>query len=127
MSYQFGKAVFGGKPVSEDAVRDLEVERLQAMWRQLRRPTPSDDPLDQRLGEELAYAQRLLALAEAELKRRGLATVLREVEEADAVIGDVAGVVEAKDPCEGVARASAPVKRRLLRGGGESICGRDGG
>ena len=104
----------------------MEAERLQAMWRQLAAPPRTDDPLDRRLAEELAYARRLLEQTEAELKRRGLGTAA--VAEAETVIGDVAQVVEAKDRCEGVAMASAPVRRRLTRGDrGDALCGRGRG
>ncbi|WP_425230091.1 hypothetical protein [Sphingomonas sp.] len=127
MTYQFGKAVSGGRPITTDEIRDLQVEQLQALRRQLARPEPTADPLDRRLAEELGYSERLLAMAEDELKRRGgPPAVVRALHEAATVVEDVAGVVEAKDRCEGVQRASPEVKRRLLRDGaaGNGICRR---
>ena len=118
MSFQFGKAVFGGTPVSEADVRQMSAERLRKLKEQLARPERTDDVLDQRLAEELAYTKRLLELAEHELRRRGApATVVGSLSEAETVIEDVAGVVEAKDRCAGVEQTSPAVKRRLLRGG----------
>lgn len=128
MTFQFGKAVFGGTPVSDAEIRAMSAERLQKLKDQLARPERTDDVLDQRLAEELAYTRRLLDVAEHELKRRGApAGVVSSIAEAETVIEDIAGVVEAKDRCEGVEAASPAVKRRLLRGamdGDRPICRR---
>lgn len=128
MTFQFGKAVFGGTPIGEAEVRGMRAEQLHSLRRKLTRPERTDDPLDQRLAEELAYTHRLLEMAEAELRRRGAPPgVLGNLTEAEAVVEDVAGIVEAKDRCQGVERASPAVKRRLLRNpieGEKPICRR---
>lgn len=132
MSYQFGKAVAGGTPMDERELNAAEVARMEAMYARLQQPALTDDPLDQRLAEELDYAQRLLSAVELELKQRGPALIhlARYVTEAKTVVGDVARVVVARDRCDGVAQASADLKRRLLRetGGDDApICARDRG
>ena len=128
MAFQFGKAVFGGTPVTDADVRQMSAERLHKLKEQLARPERTHDVLDQRLAEELAYTQRLLETAEHELKRRGApAGVVNGIAEAETVIEDIAGVVEAKDRCAGVEVASPAVKRRLARGaidGDRPVCRR---
>ena len=111
MTYQFGKALAGGTPVDERAMRRLHVDQL--------------------LADELAYTERLLDLVKAELRRRGgMPQLVRQLDEARTELDDVAGVIEAKDRCEGVARASPATKRRLLRAVDDSdvpVCRRDRG
>lgn len=132
MSYQFGKAVAGGTPLDERELNAAETARLEAMYARLQQPALTDDPLDQRLAEELDYAQRLLGSVELELKQRGPALIhlARFVAEAKTVVGDVGRVVVARDRCDGVAQASADLRRRLTRDTSADdapICARDRG
>ena len=106
-------------------VRAMRADELHALRAKLARPEPTDNLLDRRLAEELTYTQRLLEMAEGELKRRGgSAGVIAQLHEAETVVEDVAGVVEAKDRCAGVERASPEVRRRLTRkaAGEEPVC-----
>ncbi len=128
MTYQFGKAVSGGTPMNEAELTEAEIKRLEALYDRLRQPQQTDDLLDQRLAQELDYAQRVIEMVALELKRRNLPHLTGQLNDAKTVLAGVGGVISAFDRCDGVARASTDLKRRLLRdpaAGDDPICRRE--
>lgn len=117
--FPFGKAVSGGRPVDEKAIRAMRSEELARLKAQLGRPPikKTDDMLSRRLAEELDYAKRLLEAVESELARRGMPPAsAQKIRTAEAMLDDLAQIVEAENPCEGVRQTrTEEMRRRLLR------------
>ena len=128
MSFEFGKAVYGGTPIGPDEVRRMTADQLTQLRALYNRPSPArtDDVLDQRIAEELQHVKRMLELVEREVARR-VPGVVPRLDTAEAVIGDIATIVESKNRCEGLAEAAPDLKRRLRRPtpeGGKGVCDR---
>ena len=118
MTFSFGKAISGGRPIDADEARQLEVEHLHALRDHYRARVPlkpSENLLDERIAEEVEMVARQLELLEAELKRRGNPALAERLDKAEHRLEDLARIVGADDKCEGIGRAEPELKRRLNR------------
>ena len=114
MSFLYGKAIEGGRPLNEDELKGLAREQLQALRESFKSKAPvekTDDVLKQRLAEELRLVRRMIDLVEEQLQGAA-ARQLRDSEEA---IEDIADVVDADDPCEAIENIGPDLGRRLTR------------
>lgn len=126
MTYQFGKAIDGGTPLTQEELDKLAADQIAALKQSLvpfKRPEKSDDVLDQRLSEELRLAQRILEMLESEARRRGDTEAANALDKAEDAIEDVADIIEADDRCEAIETVDDDMARRLTR---KSIDGEPG-
>lgn len=126
MTYQHGKAIQGGTPLTPQELDTLAQDQIEALRSTLKRFAPrrkSKDVLNQRLAEEMRLVQRMLELLEDEARRRGDNRTAKSVERAEDALSDIAEIVEADDRCEAMGDIDETMARRLKR---RSIEGRDG-
>ncbi len=117
--FGFGKAMSGGTPVTADEIRKMRMNDLLALQESFAKPKlkKSDDPVDQRVAEELDFAKRLLEIVESEIEARGVpASTVKKLEKVEDMLEDLSDIVEAEDKCEGVKAAkSEDLSRRMQR------------
>ncbi|QTD55993.1 hypothetical protein [Parasphingorhabdus cellanae] len=117
--FGFGKAVSGGTPVTEDEIRKMRIDDLLTLRESFSKPKQkkSDDPVDQRVSEELDFAKRLLEIIEAEIEARGMpASTVKKLERVEDMLEDLSDIVESDDKCESVKAAkSEDLSRRMQR------------
>lgn len=111
----YGKAISGGRPLTEDELEGMAVQQLDAL-RQVFAQHPAlgktDDVLDLRLAEELRLVERMLELVEAQVNSPAAKKSLQQ--SAD-MLDDVAKIIEAGDGCEAIGRVDEDMGRRLTR------------
>ncbi len=115
MTYLHGKAMFGGREITEQEMDDLAREQLKALQDSFSKQGASektDDVLSRRLAEELRLVKRMLELAEERVRDP---QAKRELQRSEDAIEDLAEVVEADDRCEAINDIDEDIARRMTR------------
>jgi len=120
MELKHGKAISGGRELTEDELKDLAHEQLASLREAFsakgpRRGDKTDDTMSRRLADELRLVQRMLELVEAEMDRKGQHVAAREIEKGEEAIEDIADIVEADDRCEALEDVHEDIARRITR------------
>lgn len=116
MGFQHGKAIFGGRELSADELRELPRAQFEAIRDSLYKKAEiekSDDLIDQRIAEELRSAKRLVESVQEELNQQSAQA--KRLDAAEDLIEEIADIVEAQDDCEAISQSDDDLKRRLLR------------
>ena len=114
MTFLHGKAIEGGRPLTDSEVRDLAREQLQVLRETFSRKPELDktaDVLKLRLAEELRLVQRMIDLVESELG----GAQAKQLQASEDAIEDIAEVIEAEDPCDAIQTVDPDLGRRLTR------------
>ena len=120
MTYENGKAISGGAPLSQDEIDGLARQQLDALRKAFGgryQGTKSDNLLDQRLAEEMRLVQRMLEMVENAMRQRQQYDAANAIERAEDAIEDIADVVEAGDRCAAIGTIDPAIARRLNRAG----------
>ncbi|MGB3753703.1 MAG: hypothetical protein WA954_07375 [Parerythrobacter sp.] len=114
MTYLHGKALFGGREITEQEMDDLAREQLEALRGSFTKAkgAVTDDTLSQRLAEELRLVKRMLELAEMGVQNP---VAKRELQRSEDAIEDLAEVVEAEDRCDAIGNIDEDIARRMTR------------
>lgn len=118
MTYLHGKAISGGRALSEEELEGLAVQHFTAMQETFAAQPAiekTDDVLSLRLGEELRLVKRMLELAQAEMERVGKPAAAKALQQSEDAIEDIAEVIEADDRCDAVEAIDPDLARRLTR------------
>ncbi len=114
MELLHGKAIAGGRPLTEAELETLARDQLEVL-RQSFSAKPNvektDDVLSLRLAEELRLVSRMLELVE----NRVSPAAAKEIETAEDAIDDLADIVEAEDPCDALENVGSDLARRITR------------
>lgn len=116
MAYEHGKAIFGGRELTADELRELPRAQFEAIRDAIFKKAElekSDDAIDLRLAEELKSAKRLVESVQDEVGHGS--DQAKRLDAAEDLIEDIAEIIEAKDDCEAIAQSDDDLKRRLLR------------
>lgn len=114
MELLHGKAIAGGRPLSEAELETLARDQIEVLRRSFSAKTQvgkTDDVLSLRLGEELRLVSRMLELVE----NRVSPAAAKEIETAEDAIDDLADIVEAEDPCDALENVGSDLARRITR------------
>ena len=114
MELLHGKAIEGGRPLTEAELETLARDQLEVLRQSFSakpRAEKTDDVLSLRLAEELRLVSRMLELVE----NRVSPAAAKEIETAEDAIDDLADIVEAEDPCDALENVGSDLARRITR------------
>ena len=114
MEILHGKAIEGGRPLTEAELETLARDQLEIL-RQSFSAKPAlaktDDVLSLRLAEELRLVSRMLDMLESRVSPEAA----KQIDTAEDAIDDIADIVEADDPCDAMATVDSDLARRITR------------
>ena len=118
MDMNFGKAISGGQPLSDDELETRARDQISALVDSFAKAPENEkttDVLSRRLAEELRLVQRMLELVEQNMKSKGNHEAAKEIQRTEEAIEDIAEVVEADDRCDAIEDVDEDLARRLTR------------
>ena len=113
MELLHGKAIEGGRPLTEAELETLARDQLQVLRDTFSRlpAEKTDDVVSLRLAEELRLVARMIDM----LEKRVSPDAARELDKAEHAIEDLAEIVEADDPCDAIEQIDPDIARRITR------------